>query len=86
MLSQEGAFDPTMYSSVSRSRHFWMQRAQQRQGKQITEVGMAVKDAHRALGYALEDVIGELVKSGEMDNIFARYSVDYLKPEHYRVQ
>ena len=50
------------------------------------EVGMAVKDAHRALGYALEDVIGELVKSGEMDNIFARYSVDYLKPEHYRVQ
>jgi len=47
---------------------------------------MAVKDAHRALGYALEDVITELVNSGDMERIFASYGVDYLKPEHYRVQ
>ena len=50
------------------------------------EVGMAVKDAYRALGYALEDVITELVNSGEMERIFASYGVDYLRPEHYRVQ
>ena len=50
------------------------------------EVGMAVKDAHRALGYALEDVITELVNSGDMERIFASYGVDYLRPEHYRVQ
>ncbi len=47
------------------------------------DVGMAVKDDHRALGYALEDTVTELVNTGEMANIFSRYGVDYIKTDHY---
>ncbi len=44
-------------------------------------VGIAIKHDSRDLGYALGDVLTELVESGEMQKIYAQYGVDYLPPE-----
>ena len=53
--------------------------------KRFWEVGMAVKDDHRGLAYALEDVITRLVTSGEMARIAERYHFEFLKTDFYRV-
>jgi ABC-type amino acid transport substrate-binding protein len=50
------------------------------------EVGMAVKNDHRALGYALEDVVTAMINSGDMTRLMAQYGVEYLKTEQYLVQ
>lgn len=44
-------------------------------------VGIAIKHDSRDLGYALGDVLTELVESGEMQKIYGQYGVDYLPPE-----
>jgi len=44
-------------------------------------VGIAIKHDSRDLGYALGDVLTQLVESGEMQKIYAQYGVDYLPPE-----
>lgn len=54
--------------------------------KRYWDVGMAVKDDHRALAYALEDVITRMVNEGEMDALYARYNAKFHKTEHYLVQ
>ena len=46
---------------------------------------MAVKDDHRALAYAVEDVITRLVTSGEMAKIAGRYQFEFLKTDFYLV-
>jgi hypothetical protein len=45
---------------------------------------MAVKTDYRALGYAVGDVISAMVRSGEMQNVFAKYSATYEKPTYYK--
>lgn len=52
--------------------------------KQVWDVGMAIKHTHRQLGYALEAIIGELVKSGEINRMFARHGLSYSVPQYYR--
>lgn len=44
-------------------------------------IGLAVKHDSRDLGYALEDVLTELVNSGEMASIYERYGVEWFEPE-----
>jgi len=44
-------------------------------------VGIAIKHDSRDLGYALGDVLTELIESGEMQTIFERYGVEWIKPE-----
>jgi ABC-type amino acid transport substrate-binding protein len=54
--------------------------------KRHWDVGMAVKDNYRQLGYALEDIVDRLVEQGEMETLFARYGVSYQKPDRYLQQ
>ncbi len=44
-------------------------------------IGIAVKHDSRDLGYALGDVLSELIESGEMQAIYAQYGVTWLAPE-----
>ena len=44
-------------------------------------IGIAIKQDSRDLGYALGDVLTELAESGEMQEIYGRYGVEYLTPE-----
>jgi len=53
-------------------------------GKQVWDVGMAVKNSHRQLGYALEAIVDRLVKSGELDELFAHQDLRYSVPDYYR--
>ncbi|WP_221801459.1 substrate-binding periplasmic protein [Oceanobacter mangrovi] len=50
------------------------------------DVGMAVKDDYRGLAYELEEVINQLVFSGQMASIADRYHFPFLKTDHYLVQ
>ncbi|AOY89878.1 amino acid ABC transporter substrate-binding protein [Marinobacter salinus] len=53
-------------------------------GRQVWDVGMAIKSNHRQLGYAVEAIMGELVKSGELDALFADLDLQYGLPGYYR--
>lgn len=53
-------------------------------GKQVWDVGMAVKNTNRQLVYALEGIIGRLVKSGEMNTLFSNLNLRYSAPQYYR--
>ena len=44
-------------------------------------IGIAIKHDSRDLGYALGDVLTELVDTGEMAKIYQRYGVEWIKPE-----
>ncbi|TGN40584.1 substrate-binding periplasmic protein [Marinobacter confluentis] len=53
-------------------------------GKQAWDVGMAIKHTHRQLGYAVEAIIGEIVTSGQMNELFSRNGLSYSVPQYYR--
>ncbi|MGF2734113.1 substrate-binding periplasmic protein [Marinobacter sp. DUT-1] len=53
-------------------------------GKQVWDVGMAIKHTHRQLGYALEAIVDKLVKGGELDALFADLGLRYSVPQYYR--
>lgn len=53
-------------------------------GKQVWDVGMAIKHTHRQLGYALEAIVDRLVKNGELNAIFANRDLRYSVPGYYR--
>ena len=53
-------------------------------GKQVWDVGMAIKHTHRQFGYALEAIMDRLVKSGEMHDLFEREGLSYSVPGYYR--
>lgn len=53
--------------------------------KRSWDVGMAVKDNHRQLAYAVEDIVEVMVKSGQFDRLYRRYGVQYSKPDRYRL-
>lgn len=52
-------------------------------GKQKWDLGLAVHNEYRALAYEVGDVISELVVSGKMAKIFARYHTIYEQPKYY---
>jgi len=53
--------------------------------KRSWDVGMAVKDSHRQLAYAVEDIVDLMVKSGQFDRLYRSYGVQYSKPDRYRL-
>jgi len=53
-------------------------------GKQVWDVGMAIKHTHRQLGYALEAIVDRLVKAGQMNELMARNNIQYSVPGYYR--
>lgn len=54
-------------------------------GKQTWDIGIAIRQTDRQLGYAVEAVLDKMIRSGEMAEIFARYGLRYTKPEFYQV-
>jgi polar amino acid transport system substrate-binding protein len=52
-------------------------------GKQVWDVGMAIKHTHRQLGYAIEAIVDKMVRNGEVDAIFARHGLRYSIPAYY---
>lgn len=50
-------------------------------GKESWNLGMAVKENSRDLGYAADDVVTNLIASGEMVTIFRAYGLSYQPPE-----
>ncbi|MEH6825489.1 MAG: transporter substrate-binding domain-containing protein [Motiliproteus sp.] len=53
--------------------------------KRSWDVGMAVKDSHRQLAYAVEDIVDGMVKSGQFAKLYQGYGVVYSKPDRYRL-
>ncbi|NRA56209.1 MAG: transporter substrate-binding domain-containing protein [Gammaproteobacteria bacterium] len=55
-------------------------------GRQQWDIGMAVRDEYRQLGYAVGDVVTEMVSNGEMAAIFKRHHTYYQKSQYYDPQ
>lgn len=53
-------------------------------GKQQWDIGMAIKHTYRQLGYAIEEVVDGLVRSGEMEKIYLAHGLRYEKPGLYQ--
>lgn len=53
-------------------------------GKQQWDIGMAIKQTYRQLGYAVEDVVDGMVRSGQMAEVFKQYGLRYEKPAFYQ--
>ncbi|MCU1717413.1 substrate-binding periplasmic protein [Pseudomonas sp. 5P_3.1_Bac2] len=53
-------------------------------GRQVWDIGMAVHESNRQLAYALEEQLEQLILSGELKKIFARYGLNYELPELYQ--
>lgn len=47
------------------------------------DVGMAVRENHRQLSYALSDVVEQMIRSGDMTAVFGSYGLAYEAPEFY---
>jgi ABC-type amino acid transport substrate-binding protein len=52
-------------------------------GKQQWDVGIAVREADRQLGYHVEGILEPLVMSGEIAEIFERYGISWEIPSFY---
>jgi len=53
-------------------------------GQQQWDIGMAIKVDYRQLGYAVADIVENMIKTGEMKGIFAKYNVIYKIPDLYK--
>ncbi|MFW1677741.1 substrate-binding periplasmic protein [Pontibacter sp. JAM-7] len=53
-------------------------------GKQQWDLGMAIKQSYRQLGYAVEDIVDKMVRSGDMETVFQKYGLRYEKPAFYQ--
>jgi ABC-type amino acid transport substrate-binding protein len=49
-------------------------------GRTTWDVGIAVDENSRDLGYAIGDIIYEGITDGEIERIFARYGISYRRP------
>ncbi|GAA0785349.1 substrate-binding periplasmic protein [Marinobacterium sediminicola] len=54
-------------------------------GKQTWDIGIAIRQSDRQLGYAVEEVLDGMIRSGDMAELFASYGLRYTKPEFYQV-
>jgi ABC-type amino acid transport substrate-binding protein len=53
-------------------------------GRQQWDIGMAVKADYRQLGYAVADIVESMIKTGEIEKVFAKYNVIYKIPTLYK--
>jgi ABC-type amino acid transport substrate-binding protein len=54
-------------------------------GKQQWDIGMAVKSDYRQLGYAVTDIVEEMIASGKMKKLFEEHHAVYQLPGLYSV-
>jgi len=52
-------------------------------GQQQWDIGMAVKNQYRQLGYAIGDIVEAMVREGDMEKIFIKYNTIYQVPKLY---
>ncbi|UUM29559.1 substrate-binding periplasmic protein [Vibrio japonicus] len=52
-------------------------------GQQQWEIGMAVKSQYRQLGYAVGDIVQEMIEQGQMQSIFDKYHAIYQASTSY---
>jgi ABC-type amino acid transport substrate-binding protein len=52
-------------------------------GKQAWDIGIAVAEDSRDLGYAVEALFDRMIRDGSMAQLFARYGVTYERPSLY---
>jgi hypothetical protein len=50
------------------------------------DVGIAVRETDRQLGYAVEAVLDDMIRGGQMKQIFERYGVRFSAPSFYQVE
>lgn len=55
-------------------------------GRQMWDVGIAVRETDRQLGYAVEAVLDDMIRGGQMKQIFERYGVRFSAPSFYQVE
>jgi polar amino acid transport system substrate-binding protein len=48
------------------------------------DIGMAVRTNFRQLGYAIGDIVNELVQQGQLKKVFDHYQLNYQKPSTYQ--
>ncbi|MBA6340315.1 transporter substrate-binding domain-containing protein [Colwellia sp. MB02u-10] len=53
-------------------------------GQQEWDIGMAVKNDYRQLGYMVADIVESMINTGEIEKIFAKYHVIYKIPNLYK--
>jgi ABC-type amino acid transport substrate-binding protein len=53
-------------------------------GQQVWDIGMAVHESNRQLAYALEEVLDELIRSGELQRIYQETGLRYELPGLYQ--
>ncbi len=53
-------------------------------GKQEWDLGMAIKQSYRQLGYAVEGVVDEMIRNGQMETLYAGYGLRYEMPGLYQ--
>ncbi|MFQ3788033.1 substrate-binding periplasmic protein [Halomonas sp. A29] len=51
--------------------------------RQRWDIGMAVRDNHRQLGYAIEAIVDRAVRDGSLSDIFQVHALDYHAPDFY---
>lgn len=54
-------------------------------GRQTWDIGIAIRQTDRQLGYAVEEVLDRMIRSGEMSELFHGYGLRYTQPEFYQV-
>lgn len=71
--------------SLSKINYPLAQNAFPMMGQQQWDIGMAVKADYRELGYAVADIVENMIKTGEMEAIFAKFNVIYKIPNLYKI-
>ncbi|WP_444676974.1 substrate-binding periplasmic protein [Halomonas sp. E19] len=51
--------------------------------RQQWDIGMAVRDSHRQLGYAVEAIVDRRVRDGSLAALFEAHALDYRMPDFY---
>lgn len=54
-------------------------------GRKTWDIGIAIKENYRQLGYAVNDVITAMIENGDMEKIFSQYRVSYHLPSTYEL-
>ncbi len=54
-------------------------------GRKTWDIGIAIKENYRQLGYAVNDVITAMIVNGDMEKIFSQYRVSYHLPSTYEL-
>lgn len=70
--------------ALSKTNYPLAQNAFPMMGQQQWDIGMAVKADYRELGYAVADIVENMIKTGEMETIFAKFNVIYKIPDLYK--